>query len=359
MLRHGWPAIAVLFVLGATYTPQAESCCPAPPSGKPVVNADQTVIIIWDATNKTQHFIRKASFKSDADDFGFVIPSPSKPELAESDSGAFDVLKKMTEPEVIRTKRPDPGIGCGCATSRPFALEEPAARSVRVVEEKNVAGYQATVLEAKTASALTDWLRDNGYAHSPEVEAWARPYVGGGWFFTALKVAKLPDGRNDPDVTAKALRMSFKTDRPLFPYREPESAKDAKALGVSNRLLRIYFIADARYEGTLTKEQPWTGTAAWAGEVDHHNQRLILAMLNLPENVGPNKWFLTEFEDNWPYKLAPADVHFSRSTSQESIQRKPIIEYVSRAKAPDAGLFLVAVTIVFPPLLSRARRLWR
>jgi hypothetical protein len=50
------------------------ACCPVPPSGKPVVNADQTVIMIWDAATKTQHFIRQASFKSAADDFGFLVP---------------------------------------------------------------------------------------------------------------------------------------------------------------------------------------------------------------------------------------------------------------------------------------------
>ena len=32
----------------------AQGCCPAGPRGKPVVNADQTVIILWDAANKTQ-----------------------------------------------------------------------------------------------------------------------------------------------------------------------------------------------------------------------------------------------------------------------------------------------------------------
>jgi hypothetical protein len=359
MLRHGWLGFVVLAILfGAAATPQAESCCPAPPSGKPVVNADQTVIIIWDAATKTQHFIRKASFKSEADDFGFVIPSPSKPDLAEADNGAFAVMQKLTEPEFVRKKRPAGGVGCGCATSRPFALEESAGH-IRVVEEKKVAGFQATVLEAKTATALTGWLRDNGYAFSPEVEAWAQPYVGGGWMFTALKVAKLPDGRNDPNVTAKALRMSFKTDRPLFPYREPESTKDAKSLGVSNRLLRIYFIADARYDGMLTKEQPWTGTTAWAGTIGAESRKQILGLLSLPENTGPNNWHLTEFEDIWPYKLAPADVYFSRSNSQADVRREPIIEYVSRAKAPDAGLFLIAAALVLSPLLTRARRHWR
>src|SRR6266850_284980 len=65
-------------------SPALPACCPVPPSGKPVVNADQTVVILWDAATKTEHFIRQASFKSEADDFGFLVPSPTRPELDES-----------------------------------------------------------------------------------------------------------------------------------------------------------------------------------------------------------------------------------------------------------------------------------
>src|ERR1700682_5066336 len=90
------PVALLLAVLLSSPTP---ACCPAPPSGKPVVNADQTVILIWDAATKTQHFIRKASFKSDADDFGFLVPTPSQPELNESGNDAFPYLLKLTEPE--------------------------------------------------------------------------------------------------------------------------------------------------------------------------------------------------------------------------------------------------------------------
>jgi hypothetical protein len=88
-------ALLVAFQLA----PPAPGCCPAPPSGKPVVNADQTVIIIWDAASRTEHFIRQASFKSQDDDFGFLVPTPSQPDLSESGNEAFPLLLKLTEPE--------------------------------------------------------------------------------------------------------------------------------------------------------------------------------------------------------------------------------------------------------------------
>jgi hypothetical protein len=147
---------------------------------------------------------------------------------------------------------------------------------VKVLAEKLVAGLQAVVLETKSANALVGWLKDHGYAFSPEVEAWAKPYVEAGWKITALRVARDKDGRNEPTVAASSLRLSFKTDRPLFPYREPDPRKRAAALGAQHRLLRIYFLGDARYQGELTPEVAWTGKVAWAnplGAPDH--QRLL------------------------------------------------------------------------------------
>lgn len=163
------PSILALICL-ATPTP---ACCPAPPSGKPVVNADQTVIILWDPATKTEHFIRQASFKSEADNFGFLVPTPTQPELNESGNTAFPYLQKLTEPETRKMSRPSGGMGCGCGEllSGKSAGGRSARPAVRVLEEKYVAGFRAVVLESDSADALINWLKVNGYAFSPEVEA--------------------------------------------------------------------------------------------------------------------------------------------------------------------------------------------
>ena len=282
-----------------------QACCPAGPPGVPVANADQAVIMIWDADNKTQHFIRQASFKTEAADFGFLIPSPTQPELAESGNEAFGFLDRLTQPPPLRN-----------TDGRENKNATPGVAAVTVLERKLVAGFDAAVLEAKSATALVDWLKKNGYAYSPEIKDWAKPYIDAGWKFTALKVAKDKNSKDSKDVAASALRMSFKTDRPLFPYREPDYKNTAASLGAKKRLLRIFFIAEARYQGDLTKETPWTGKVVWAGPIDAAARKTTLEMLKLPETTGPKKWFLTKFDDNWPYKVAPADIYFTRSKDQ-------------------------------------------
>jgi hypothetical protein len=346
--------LAEVILLAYLVSYPAHACCPAPPSGKPVVNADQTVIMIWDAATKTQHFIRQASFKSDAEDFGFLVPSPTQPELAESGNGAFAHFLQLTEPERKKVHRPSGSMGCGCGGKMESRSPVAAAPAVRVLQEKMVAGLHAVVLETNSTTALVDWLKDNGYAFSPEVRAWAKPYVEAGWKITALRVAKRQDDKEAKEVAATALRMTFQTDRPLFPYREPESRKSAEALEAHHRLLRIYFVAEARYRGELTPETAWTGQVAWAGKMSEADRKNALELLKLPETTGPAQWWLTEFEDDWPYRTAPADVTFSRSPTQDEVRRAPILEYVAASFPADAMVYALAAVVAVP--LRRRRK---
>ncbi len=347
MTARAWLPLCLMAAAMAATTLLSISpaCCPAPPSGRAVVNADQTVVILWDAESKVQHLIRQASFKSEADDFGFLVPTPAQPELEESGNKVFPYLAQITAPEIQFVSRPPSGLGCGCG-SVPGAVKSAAPPPVRVLEQKQVAGFAAVVLEADSATALVEWLRENGFAYSPEVQAWAEPYVQQGWKITALKVAKDKSAPDDSQVSAAALRISFETERPLFPYREPDSKKSAATLGVQDRLLRIYFLGQARYEGELTKEQPWSGNVAWADKLDDASQQKILELLKLPASTAPGGWWLTEFEDHWPYQTAPADLYFGPSATQAIVKRPPIIQYGMMPAPSDITAFATPAFLV-------------
>jgi len=340
---------AALFLL-LPVPSRAPACCPAPPPNKPVVNADQTVILLWDPATKTQHFIRQASFKSGADDFGFLVPTPTQPELDESGNDAFPYLLKLTAPEKQQLPRPS-NFGCGCSSP----VTGGPAPDVKVLEEKRVAGFNAAVLEATSADALVRWLADHGYAFSPEVEAWAKPYVAGGWKITALKVADNQAAQEKRTVRAAALRLSFKTDRPVFPYREPDPRSYAKTLGAQKRLLRIYFVADARYQGQFQEGEWTTSKVAWADKLRPEDRTKLLELLRLPPNTGPAEWWLTEFEDDWPYQVAPSDVYFSRAADQKPVKRPLHIEYVALPIPTDVTVYALAAVLIVPPLMRRVR----
>jgi hypothetical protein len=119
--------------------------------------------------------------------------------------------------------------------------------------------------------------------------------------------------------------------------------------------LRIYFLAEAYYKGELTREQSWTGKVAWAGKISPESRKQVLEHLWLPETTGPAEWWMTEFEDHWPYKVAPADVYFSPSELQGDVRRPPIIQYVRGPAMPDAMPFVFAAAIAVSFLASRLR----
>jgi hypothetical protein len=303
---RAWVRVAFYTAMAVTIlADDLKACCAVAPSGRSVVNADQSVIILWDEAQKTEHFIRQASFKSDTDEVGFLVPTPTRPQLEESGDAAFRSLGRITSPPPPRP-RGGMGIPLGCSAA------DPGLRgSVQVIEQKRVAGYDATVLTAANGKDLVEWLRTNGYSYSPAVEAWAHPYVAGGWMMVALKIAKPGEGEAVADLRTKSLRLSFKTERPLFPYREPDSVAAARDVGAKSRLLQIYFISDAPYTGYVGNEW-WSGQNRWAGDITQH-RKMLLNELGLPENTGPAKWWLTTYHDQWAYAKAAGDLYFVRS----------------------------------------------
>src|SRR5947209_5509893 len=127
-------------------TVDSRACSVASPANKPVEIADESAIIVWDSATGTEHFIRRATFKSAAQDFGFLVPTPTKPELAEADDVAFKELARITAPKVVTQPRPSSG-GCsiGCSEAKRDFAASPG--NVQVLDEQRVAGYDAVVLE--------------------------------------------------------------------------------------------------------------------------------------------------------------------------------------------------------------------
>ena len=91
-----WVVLAAI-ALVASPRP-ARACAPAPHAGESVRIFEEEALIVWDAKTKTQHFIRRAAFDTQAKDFGFLVPTPEKPELAEADDSVFFRLAQAIAP---------------------------------------------------------------------------------------------------------------------------------------------------------------------------------------------------------------------------------------------------------------------
>jgi len=286
------------------------ACAPVPGEGRFVHIATEEALIIWDEAAKREHFIRRASFDTDAKDFGFLVPTPSKPELAESEDRAFGVLAEFTAARVIRKEPPD---------RPPDVATRAVAAGVAVLEEKRVAGHDAAVLEAKDANALDAWLKEHGYPTSPALVEWYAPYVAAGWKITAFKVAA-----DSPRHSTAAVRMSFQTDRPFFPYREPATQRTTPN---QERLLRVYVIAEDQVDGRLGEKGAWPGKAVWSNRLETAQLAKVLKVAKLPAMAGGGARWLTEFEDNASPRPGTDEVFFQRAASNQPLERPARVVY--------------------------------
>ncbi|MCY2966685.1 MAG: DUF2330 domain-containing protein [Planctomycetota bacterium] len=352
--------LASMAILGAVRS-TGYSCAPAPHAGEHVSIASETSLILWDAANKTEHFIRRGTFETSAEDFGFLVPTPTVPILTEVNAEVFTGLSKLTEPRIVYQPMPkSQGGGCGCAVlptdkavsgSAPLPDAEPPR--VTVHSEQRIAGQDAVVLSADDADAITNWLQERGYPATPTLTEWMKPYVAQGWKITAFKFAKVEGG--EPQVQSQAVCMSFETEKPFYPYREPAAEGTTGDADTSKtepqpwtpRLLRVFFIGDARVNGTIGENGTWPGRAEWSNTLSDGQRDQILANLKLPGELPAGTWRLTEFEDHASPRPGTDDLWFATSPIQSTLEREPIIHYVSTGDGDSLLLFALAGAAIF------------
>jgi hypothetical protein len=322
-----------------------QGCAPAPRQGEYVgVNAEEAVIL-YDAATKTEHFVRRADFRTDAKDFGFLVPTPTKPDLGETKADIFYALSSATAPRhvpsgkvhTIVQKRSRHGDGA----AMPGSAVPPRPPEV-LDEKKGVAGYDLVVLKAEDLDGLKKWLEERGYDARPALMDWLKWYVDNKWVITAFKVAKTPDSQHDR--WAKAVRMSFPTDAPFYPYREPEDVRNQPA-AASPRTLRVFYLGDARAEGKLGEAGSWPAKTVWANACPEYTLNSVVDGLGLAEKdakaLGGRPWHLTEFEDASSPRPGTHEVFFSKAKDQSAVER-PVVyydryEYVYEDGSPVVG----------------------
>jgi hypothetical protein len=346
--------------------PDAATGCATVWPGEPgaqnaVAVANETALIVWDEKGKTEHFVRRAQFRGTAADFGLLVPTPNRPELAVATDAPFRELDRLTAARVgsrlvIREVEREWDFDLSCGADKPVRFTKEtaeaaagptagAAGGVEVLDQKTVGDYDAAVLTFRKgdfdapgdgALELARWLAKHGYQSPPGVEKWLRRYVDDQWYVTAFRIAAAaapPAGRRD--VQPRPVRMSFKADRPVYPYSEPEPEPAAPAAR-DPRLLRVFVAARGRFDGKLgdgTKE--WPAPTVWAGPADATLWAGVFpkakAAEAAPGDEGPavrppqadGVWWLTEFEDRSTARPSADDLYFEPAATQAAVERPP------------------------------------
>jgi hypothetical protein len=278
----------------AAITSCAWACCVVS-GGTWVQLANEKVIIVWDEEHKTQHFIRQARFDTKADDFGFIVPTPAEPKLAVANPDAYLKLERLVPRPLGAAKKSSGAVMMG-------------AGGVDVIRTERVGDYQATIVRATDGKAMNDWLKANGYVSRPAMEEWLDYYAKQQWVFTAFKfLRKEPTG-----AWTQAIRVSFPTDKPRYPYKMP---KDTWPAGW-RRPLNIYFVAPHRIESKYVgSDRHWEAKEKWSGNLPQEMRAGLAADLSLKDSDLPANAVVTIFENGEnPYGYAE-DLYFTASTA--------------------------------------------
>ncbi len=345
----------------------------------PIIITEEGALIVWDSVNKVEHFIRRAAFDTPSPDFAFLVPTPGPdiPTLKEMEDAVFGSLDQWIRPRVVDKPRlsfepmmccftlPTKGIRAGKADME-------AKSSVRILGEQKVGGFETAILEADRTDELSDWLKNNGYSNDPELQSWLVPYVVNNWKITAFKI--MQNAKTGQLATTKPVRMSFKTDKPFFPYREPENKmppsakkpeekKDGEkhetsdARGPLGRMLRVFFISNQRMEGTLGN-LAWHARVKWSDQLTDEQRQQIVAYTGLPENELAAKAWLTTFEDGAAPRPGKEEVYFVPSEDQTPIRPPDFIRFYE-VWIPGDCLFVgvgLAAAVAIVIVIKRRRR---
>jgi hypothetical protein len=324
-------------------------CAPAPHAGENIAIVEESALIIWDPSTGTEHFIRRATFRGQGHDFGFLVPTPTVPALAEADEAIFDAMQEWARPKnvYVNSRRIDWTPFLLMYFARHETAMTTAIAPVQVLASQKIAGYDAVVLEASDSAELKKWLADHGYTTSPDLTAWLDVYVAQHWKITAFKI-----DASQPDARTGAVKMSFATPRPFFPYREPASQRAISSSVITNRILRIFFLGPERVTGTIGASMPWPGDLRRSGTppVQLHDAIAKAASLTLPSSLH-----LTAFEDWSSIRPGFDDLYFHRSGDQRPFMLPDnVIEKIDTTHLPlDVIALVVIVAIV---IIRRLRR---
>jgi hypothetical protein len=187
--------------------------------------------VIWH-DGKRETLILSTSFSGNAEDFAWVIPVPSKPEVTYSKDELFTSLEDYTRPKV-QDRYPAPLMG---VNSLQIGSEDYSTK-VTVIETKKVDIYDVSVVEATDGTALRKWLEDNGYEYPATKDYLLQYYVSRNWYFVAAKVSAAATeyaGSSLRQGHATPLSISFDSQQIIYPLKiSGPAAKSADGLKVA------------------------------------------------------------------------------------------------------------------------------
>ncbi len=241
-------------------TALADGCMLAPWQYE-IYETGQIAYLDYDSDTEVEQLHILPRFHGDSQNFAWIIPVPGLPELDESDMQIFYQLSYLTAPEY---RNRDEGWGC---TQEDYVMSptNDGRDGVDIIASQLVGIYQAMILGAADADALTDSLTTWGFLHTdnaadftPLLEA----YVQDDWYFVTLKVDSTAFAESQDNWYwyggMQPVALTFTCETPTYPMRISalSAVDDTSVILYVNADRRLYFDgAETEYANHLTENE--------------------------------------------------------------------------------------------------------
>lgn len=209
---------AILLVNLIIYPWGAADAVFLPTNGYFMEEPKQEAVIFYE--NGQETLILSPAFRGNSDDFVWLIPVPNRPEVASVASEVFTQLALFTTPSHTATWQAVPFGFFRPAEVYFEDYEEEAQAEVITVAQKQIEYYDVLVLNSDDPYALSDWLKNHGYAASADLIDSLDDYIDEEWHFILVRYDASRGVNNSLwQGTAQPLKISFASPKILYPFK--------------------------------------------------------------------------------------------------------------------------------------------
>lgn len=163
----------------------------------------------------------------------WIMPVPAAAEVSLGEPNTFQQLEILTAPKVVVRKTYWPFRNLGImAGGRDSAGGAPApGAGVDVRQQMTLGPFQVVRLGGTSATAVTNWLKVNGYSVPATLAANLTPYITEKWEIVAVKLAP-KEATGSLSGATPPLKLSFASSRIVYPMRLSKGATTAQTVTV-------------------------------------------------------------------------------------------------------------------------------
>jgi hypothetical protein len=312
-------AMLLAFAFGAS-TAHACGCGIYIPREGEAKVAQERSLVRWDG--QREDIVMSLGVLGGSKEAAVILPIPSRADVKLANDKLFDELDELTKPLVQEQRELAFNLSLGASAMPPEGAVGAGAPPVTVLSRQNVGPFDVANLEATDASALKNWLDENGFQLEPRIADILQPYIDQGWTFVAVRL--------QPDQAAAELGgdltplwIAFDSQELVYPMRASANADNSQSLN-------LYILADHR----IDKQN-----AFGASRVSYANwiEPAALVAGSALEPFIARKFFLTKFVDTVNPHQVTDDFKFA-AASQDMPYREVTIKVV---KQDATGLVLL------------------